>query len=206
MSDLLLNPEMADKLALLYEEMAADYDRAAAKIGLTCRGCPDNCCDSYFHHHTAIEWAYLWRGLRTLPPSALEAAQERARLCLDHYRAAEAAGTWPKMMCPLNENALCMLYLYRPMVCRTHGVAARLRRPDGKTLHFPGCFRCQELTAKPDTLAMDRTPLLRRLARLEETFLGGRLGALPKMRMTIAAMLLAGPPELISAEALSYLD
>jgi len=166
---------------------------------LSCQGCPDNCCDSYFLHHTAIEWAYLWHGLAALSPPLVEAAVARARLCLDHYLQATEAGTWPKIMCPLNENGLCILYLYRPMICRCHGVAARLRRPDGKTLHFPGCFRCQELTAQSNPAEMDRTPLLRRLARLEEDFLGECLGlspTRPKVKMTLAAMLVAGPPEL----------
>jgi len=193
MTGLALSPEMAGKLAVLYQEMEVDYDRTAAKIGLTCQGCSDNCCDSYFLHYTYIEWAYLWRGLRTLPPPLVETAQERARLCLDHYRQAEAAGLWPKIMCPLNQDGLCILYLYRPMLCRVHGVAARLRRPDGRTLHFPGCFRCQELLASPGSVSteMDRTALLRRLANLENAFLGGRLAALPKMKMPLAAMLVA---------------
>jgi hypothetical protein len=90
-----------------------------------------------------------------------------------------------------------MLYLYRPMICRTHGVPARLRRPDGRTPHFPGCFRCQELMTKPGSAAieMDRTALLRRLVTLENAFLGGRPAALPKMKMSLAAMLMTRPPE-----------
>jgi len=198
MTAMILSPATAEKLAVLYQEMEAVYDRTAAKIGLTCQECPDNCCDSYFLHHTVIEWAYLWRGLRTLAPSPLETVMARARLCLDHYHEAIKAETWPKIMCPLNENGRCMLYLYRPMICRCHGVPARLRHPDGKTLHFPGCFCCQELTARPGRAAeMDRTPLLRRLARLEEEFLGelNLSPKTPKVKMPLAAMLLAGPPE-----------
>ncbi|MDR0477686.1 MAG: hypothetical protein LBH14_07115 [Desulfobulbaceae bacterium] len=192
-----LTAEIAEKLAALYQEMEAGYDQVAIKVGLSCQGCPDNCCDSYFLHHTYIEWAYLWRGLATLAPPLVDAVVERARICLDHYRGAMEAAAWPKKMCPLNRDGLCILYLYRPMICRCHGVAARLRRPDGKTLHFPGCFHCQELTAPPGPAAeMDRTSLLRRLARLEEEFLGGRLGLLPKMKMTLADMLVAGPPKL----------
>jgi hypothetical protein len=195
-TSLALRPEIADKLAVLYQEMEAGYDRVAAKIGLTCQDCPDNCCDSYFLHYTYIEWTYLWRGLKTLSPALVEAAVDRARLCLDHYRQAEIAGVWPKIMCPLNQDGLCMLYLYRPMLCRTHGVPARLRRPDGRTLHFPGCFRCQELLAAPASVAaeMDRTALLRRLANLENAFVGEWPAAPRKMKMPLAAMLVAPPP------------
>ena len=192
-----LPPGIAEKLAVLYQEMEAGYDEAATKMGLICQGCPDNCCDSYFLHHTHIEWAYLWRGLATLTPALLEMVVERARICLNHYREVIEAGAWPKIMCPLNQDGLCILYLYRPMICRCHGVPARLRRPDGKILHFPGCFRCQELAIQPGLATeMDRTSLFRRLARLEEEFLGERFRLLPKTKMTLAAMLVAGPPEL----------
>ncbi|MDR3090348.1 MAG: hypothetical protein LBU39_11120 [Desulfobulbaceae bacterium] len=201
MSDLTLSATIAEKLATLYQEMEHGYDRVAANIGLTCAGCPDNCCDSYFLHHTYLEWAYLWRGLQTLAPSALEAAIARARLCLAHYREAEEAEQWPSIMCPLNQDGLCVLYLHRPMICRCHGVPARLRRQDGRALHFPGCFRCQELTARPGRSAsqaaaivqVDRTPLLRRLARLEDEFLDDQRGLLPRLKMTLADMLVVGP-------------
>ena len=86
------------------------------------------------------------------------------------------------------------------MICRTHGVPATLTRPDGQSLRFPGCFRCQEVvsasfavaTAAP---AMDRTILYQRLAQLETRFLGDRRGLLPKIKLTIAEMIVGGPPK-----------
>ena len=62
-----LSPDLSNQLKQLYADMQSDYDDVAALIGLTCTGCPDNCCDSYFLHHTYIEWAYLWQGLSFLP-------------------------------------------------------------------------------------------------------------------------------------------
>jgi hypothetical protein len=87
------------------------------------------------------------------------------------------------------------------MVCRTHGVPASLTRPDGKTLGFPGCFRCQEsldkLGLKEEAVpVMERTQLLRRLAMLEQRFLEGRRHLAPRVKKTIASMLTSGPPEL----------
>jgi hypothetical protein len=102
-------------------------------------------------------------------------------------------------MCPLNQQGLCVLYSYRLMVCRTHGVPAAMTRPDGRRLNFPGCFRCQELVAgraerQEGVASMERTPLLRRLALLENDLLEGRRHLYPKVRLTIARMLLQGPP------------
>jgi hypothetical protein len=103
-------------------------------------------------------------------------------------------------MCPLNEQGLCVLYKHRLLVCRTHGVPAAMTRPDGRTLRFPGCFRCQELVeARADgnvVPQVERTPLLQRLARLENDLLDHRRHLLPKIRMTIAEMLVKGPPSL----------
>ncbi len=63
MSELTLKPELSRKIAEIYQAMAAEYDIVAQQIPLTCEGCPDNCCDSYFQHYTYVEWAYLWEGL-----------------------------------------------------------------------------------------------------------------------------------------------
>ncbi len=46
--------------------MEETYNKIANKIGLTCEGCEDNCCVSYFQHHTHIEWAYLFKGLSSI--------------------------------------------------------------------------------------------------------------------------------------------
>jgi hypothetical protein len=86
------------------------------------------------------------------------------------------------------------------MICRTHGVPATLTRPDGQLLRFPGCFRCQEVvksayTRETDAPTMDRTILYKRLAQLEARFLGERRGLLPKIKLTIAEMIMAGPPK-----------
>ena len=104
-------------------------------------------------------------------------------------------------MCPLNEEGRCSLYAHRLMVCRTHGVPASMIRPDGRQLTFPGCFRCQELVEKrglgeDDTPLMERTELLTRLVRLEQEFLEGKRHMAPKVKRTISAMLISGPPEL----------
>jgi hypothetical protein len=101
-------------------------------------------------------------------------------------------------MCPLNEEGFCILYEHRMLVCRTHGVPAKMVRPDGRQLKFPGCFRCQEIVEKMDVSppSVERTSMLHRLALLESELLDNRRHLLPRVKMTIAEMLVKGPPEL----------
>lgn len=198
---MVLNPELIRQLEKLYADMEASYDDVAMQLDHSCNGCPDNCCDSYFLHHTYIEWAYLWHGIETLSDDRRKQILDRAtRYELDSERLI-GNGQRPKLMCPLNDDGRCSLYRYRLMVCRTHGVPASMVRPDGKNLSFPGCFRCQELVdrAKLDESevpVMERTALLRRLVMLEQEFVEGRRHLAPKVKRTIASMLLKGPPEL----------
>ena len=77
---------------------------------------------------------------------------------------------------------------------------ATLTRPDHQLLRFPGCFRCQEIVreryaAETDAPAMDRTILYQRLAQLESRLLGNRRDLYPKFKMTIAEMIVNGPPK-----------
>ena len=194
-----LSPDLSARFARLYEDMECSYDEVAALIGLTCTGCPDNCCDSYFMHHTYIEWGYLWEGLNELPPEKQQEILRRAQQYEQECISAGQRGERPQAMCPLNEGGRCMLYKHRLMVCRTHGVTASMTRPDGQKLEFPGCFRCQEILEeegndRPAAPVMDRTDLLRRLVLLEQEFLQSKHHVLPRVKMTIAGMLVSGPP------------
>ena len=90
------------------------------------------------------------------------------------------------------------MYEHRLLVCRTHGVPATMTRPDGQTLRFPGCFRCQEIVAGRDNREpsphVERTFLLRKLALLENELLENKRHLMPKVKITIAEMLVKGPP------------
>lgn len=189
--------KFAMQLAALYSDMEAAYDEAARALGLSCQDCPDNCCDSFFYHHTYIEWAYLWEGLKALPAAKREEILGRAAAYEEESEKILAEGGRPQLMCPLNEDGLCVLYPHRLMICRLHGVPSALTRPDGQSLRFPGCFRCQGIVGEEEVSALDRTPLLQRLASLEMKWLGPRRRALPKVKMTITRMLAEGPPALV---------
>lgn len=180
------------KLARLYADMDVAYEKAAAAVGLSCAGCTENCCISYFQHHTHVEWLYLRQGLAALPEKRRTAYLDRARAYVEDAAACLARGEVPGMMCPLNDDGLCGLHSHRLMICRLHGVPNVLLAPTG-IREFPGCGPCQRLTAgRRDVPVMDRTPLLRRLAGLEMELWGSRQDRPPKVDLTLADMLVHG--------------
>ncbi len=197
----LLAPALAARLADLYSRMQEAYATAAQAIGLSCQACADNCCVSFFQHHTHVEWAYLWQGLSALPEDRRAAYLQRAEDYLRQARFLLAQGLRPRLMCPVNDNGLCGIYAHRLMICRLHGVPNVLRRPDGREIAFPGCEPCQGLTqglAKGQEAApvLDRTPFYTELAALEMELLGARPRALSRVDLTLAEMLVLGPPKL----------
>lgn len=183
------------KLAALYGRMGQAYAAAAQAIGLSCEGCADNCCTSFFQHHTYVEWVYLWKGLEALPGDRRQDYEARAAAYVREAQDALSLGQRPRLMCPLNDQGLCGLYEHRLMICRLHGVPTVSVRPDGARQEFPGCFKAQELCAeRTDVAVLDRTALYRDLAQLEMEFLGSRLRQLPRVDLTLAEMIVRGKP------------
>lgn len=201
-----LTPKAAyRKLAAIYDKMVAQYSEASDTIGMTCNGCHDNCCLSFFQHHTYVEWAYMWEGLNQLPTDQLEEIKTKAQQYVDEAQAALSRGERPHIMCPLNlvdqKQGICGLYKHRLMICRMHGVPNVLVRPDGQQVQFPGCYRCQELTEQLEAdggivPVVNRTSLYKDLVMLEMQFVGKNLRQLPKVDHTIAEMIVLGPPRL----------
>ena len=200
MQEVILSDCMIVQVEEIYKKLQSQYDRAAKILSFSCYGCPDNCCDSYFLHHTYVEWAYLWIGFRQLEAERQDSLRQRSEGWLIESEKALSAGRRPQLMCPLNENGLCVLYTHRLLVCRTHGVPARMIKPDGQELRFPGCFRCQEIVAGyspgDEPPFVERTILLHNLADLENELLRGKRHLFPRVRITIAEMLVKGPPVL----------
>jgi hypothetical protein len=185
------------KLDGLYRRMEQAYAECAREMGLTCTGCPENCCTSYFQHHTYIEWAFLWKGLDAMDQGVRQNVLERSDGYVQEATLLLSQGLRPKIMCPLNEGGLCRLYSHRLMICRLHGVPNVLRMPDGRERMFPGCSRSQEIGRRMGKLPLiDRTRFYRELAQLELEFGGSKLRQLPRVNLTLAEMLVAGPPPL----------
>jgi len=189
-----LNPDLSRQIAELYHDMETAYDSTAKRLNFSCSGCPDNCCDSYFLHHTYSEWLYLWEGLRELEDSRFRDISEKAQRYIIESEASLAKGKRPIVMCPLNREGLCSLYSHRLMICRLHGVPSSFTRPDGQKMRFPGCFRCQEQVSANSIEPLDRTQFFRRLVDLETVLLGQRSMKLPRIKLTIAQMIVKGPP------------
>ncbi|MDZ7762016.1 MAG: hypothetical protein U5L00_17410 [Desulfovermiculus sp.] len=184
-----------ERLANVYATMESRYDEVASRLGLTCTQCTDNCCRSYFQHHTYIEWAYVWQGMNSLQPEHRQAVMDRAQENVDQCQELLAQGKQPRVMCPLNEQGLCILYPYRLMICRLHGVPNQVRMPNGQVKQFSGCQKCQDLTAKLSRIpVLDRTPLYIELVLLERELLGSRRRQLPHVDMTLSEMLVRGEP------------
>lgn len=195
----LKNPVLR-RLRELYARMDQAYAASATAIGLTCQGCKDSCCESLFRHHTYVEWTDLSLGFAALPDSRQAEIRAQAETYLRIHQNA-LPGTRPRVPCPVSierDGALaCGLYEHRPMVCRLHGVPNVLSRPGGQQSAFPGCDRAQDLAKTCPPALLDRTPLLGELARLEMDLLGReRMGKLSRVDLTIAEMLLMGPPRL----------
>lgn len=191
-----------DRLAALYDQMDAAYDKAAAPLGFTCADCAQNCCISHFQHHTYVEWAYFLEGLEQADPALAKRVVDKARENVEATQAALARGERPRVMCPVNVDGLCSIYRHRLMICRLHGVAHVLHRPDGRFVHYPGCPRFSELAADEPCVpgtdvrgpVIDRTPLYRELAAIEQAFLSSKARTLPKVDMTLAEMIVQGKP------------
>lgn len=199
LKEITLSPDLSGRLAEVYDAIQSEYDLVAGQVGLSCADCPDNCCDSYFLHYTYAEWAYLWEGIRELGLEQQERISEQAKQYIDASQPLLARGERPQLMCPLNDGGLCALYTHRLLICRLHGIPATMTRPDGQMLRFPGCFRCQEIFEmqhpETDAPAMDRSSILGKVALIESELLGGKRHLFPKVKRTIAEMIVEGPPK-----------
>jgi Fe-S-cluster containining protein len=178
-----------DKLSDLFTQMDTAYDTVADAYGFHCRGCTDNCCYSRFYHHTLLEYIYLNRGLDTLDDAHKKAILARAEQVVAINREEDRTGVPNKVMCPLNEDGMCQLYMHRPMVCRLHGMAHELCKPGLPPAKSPGCDLFTEQTRGVEYIPFDRTPLYVSLAQLERDF-RLKTGMTDRLKHTIAEMLL----------------
>lgn len=175
-----------DRLAGIYDSMDRAYRGMAALHGFECTGCEDNCCRTYFYHYTAAEYLYLLKGFAALEGPVREEIMDRARkMCKPGVRA--------DYLCPLNVDGLCILYPYRSMICRLHGLPYTVKRPDSRKEEGPGCdrFEAERLRKGLAYRRIDRTPFYRELALLELE-IRRSIPCPPRFKKTIAEMLRDG--------------
>ena len=164
------------------------WDVVAAGYGFKCSGCMDNCCTSFFFHHTFIEKAYLLSGLKTLTSGTQKEILSRAETYCNRTFSTGSEAASLRIMCPVNEEGRCLLYPYRPMICRLHGIPHEMKKPGGLPVKGPGC-RAGGFDEKP-YIAFDRTPFYRQMALLEMDFRKMRHLS-GKIKQTVAQMLLS---------------
>lgn len=180
-------PFLAD-LEKKFADMDAAYENAAGRYGFHCRGCEDSCCLTRFYHHTWAEYLYLREGFSKLAPERQNALKKQAETAIRDTSAAEKENRLIRVMCPLNEDDLCSLYRFRPMICRLHGIAHELHPPGRNTVYGPGCDTFTKQTAGKNCIRFDRTRFYTEMARLESG-LKQCLGIRDKIRMTVAEMI-----------------
>ena len=181
--------EFIERLKKIYATMDQAYRRAARHYRFKCDGCRDNCCRSRFYHHTVIEQAYLLEGLKTLTIKKQSEVKSRATDVFDQTSGGDVRKDAIRLMCPLNFDELCILYPYRPMICRLHGIPHELKKPGQGTLFGPGCETFGRRCGHKSYFKFDRTPFYRELAMLEQE-VKQTLGIEQKIRMTVAEMIL----------------
>ncbi len=144
---------------------------------------------SRFFHHTLLEVLYLKEGLAALAPQVLAGVMARAESVVAQTIALEKSDQPVRLMCPLNEAGRCILYAHRPMICRLHGIAHMLRRPDGQVQTGSGCDDFYLQCGPSPGGRLDRTPLYVAMAQLERQ-LRAELSFSRKIKMTIAEIIL----------------
>ncbi len=178
-----------DRLQNIFADMDRIYGIAAAHYGFQCQGCEDNCCLTRFYHHTDLEYLFIRRGFDNLDPPGRSAIRAKAEEVCRQTKLADNKGLPVRLMCPLNNDGLCILYHYRPMICRLHGIPHELQKPGQPVIHGPGCGAFDERCSDKSYYRFDRTQFYCQIARLENEFKQAA-GLTGKIKLTIAAMIL----------------
>jgi hypothetical protein len=177
------------RLSYIYEAMDKAYREGMAFYGLDCSGCEDNCCRTYFFHYTLAEYFYLLEGFSNLDAGRQREIAQRAEAMSDLRRKED-------YICPLNVSGRCLLYPYRAMICRLHGLPFVVHRPDGFREEGPGCPKLEKERALKDLPCrrIDRTPFYTDLADLERQ-IRTELRYFQRFKKTIAEMIRDGGKE-----------
>lgn len=181
-----MTKDIFQELRALYSQMDRAWDKIAGQYGFQCNGCTDNCCRSLFFHHTHIEKAFLIHGFAKLDTDKQKTIEGRAREYIEHTFQTAGPPESKKLMCPANENSKCLLYAYRPMICRLHGLPHELNRPGEPPLKGNGCDAGN--FDKKRYIPFDRTPFYRQMAQNEMDF-RKKSGKTGRLKETIAHML-----------------
>jgi len=188
---------MPETLSNLYQLMDDTWNRIAEAYQFKCNGCKDNCCQSLFFHHTHIEKAYLRYGFEQLKPDTQKDILNKTKYyCRETFPVSGEIKSL-KIMCPLNEKGRCILYPYRPMICRLHGLPHEIRKPGFNPLMGKGCET--GLFDEKPYIEFDRTPFYQNMAQIEAEY-RKKMKINHKIKETVAQMLLRSTENFPAAE------
>ena len=161
--------ELIPRLVELYRLMDSAYGEVGNRVGFSCHGCNGvECCTVDLTLHTSVEMLYLRRGFNALDTSKQLEILGRCREIVKAKEDDRLGEAYRNAVCALNFGGLCILYDYRPMICRLAGIPHVIKRPDNGTVESGGCIRYQSGFQKnhPD-LKIDRTGFYRQMASIE---------------------------------------
>jgi len=166
------------------------YAEAARYYGFDCKGCDRNCCKEFFCHYTLAEYMFLMHGLALLEQEDKRALFRRAEEVKQWYRLHDAARQSERVMCPLNRNGFCVLYAYRPMICRLQGIPHLVKTPGQPLRRGPGCHVFNEnIRMVPHAdCGFDHTPFYTEMAAIERE-IRNTLQYQDRYKKTVADML-----------------
>ena len=180
-----------ERLSEIYLSMDMKYQEAVEFYGFDCRGCDESCCLTLFYHHTFLEYLYIMKGFDTLQKGIRTEVEKQASYVLSTVKEAEKSDRPPRIMCPFNFDGLCIIYSFRPMICRLHGIPHEFKMPGKSVIYGPGCRVFDEQCDHKGYFKFDRTSFYIKMAGLENEFKQAS-GITGKFKMTIAEMILEG--------------
>ncbi|MBU1053173.1 MAG: hypothetical protein KKC46_05000 [Proteobacteria bacterium] len=180
---------LLNRLELIYNKMDDKYNKLCSYYGFYCTGCVDNCCFTRFYHHTFAEYLFIKKGFETLDLVNRNDLKVKADLICKQTIELDNSGLPVYLLCPLNHDGMCVLYAYRPMICRLHGLPHELLLPGRENKLSPGCDEFKVQCDSKEYMKFDRTPFYAEMAALEKD-MKKALDISERIKMTIAQMLI----------------
>lgn len=193
LNKILLQPDIYQpflrRLAIIFSEMDQLYQAAVDYYGFSCNGCLDNCCLTRFSHYTLLEYLYIRQGFNELNKKNQIQVRQKSKEIIHQTELLIVQKKVIRLMCPLNDKGLCQLYMFRPMICRLHGIPHEFQNPVlNKKRYGPGCQAFTDKCANKKYYKFDRTGFYLSLSSLEKK-IRKAFNFNQKLKMTIAEML-----------------
>lgn len=159
---------ISSRLQELYEQIDDIYRKVAIQSAFSCEGCDGaKCCTVDLIVHTFAEMLYMRRGLDALNQSTRLEINQRSKQIVELKRL-DSLGEYRNTVCAANLDGKCLIYNYRPMICRLAGIAHFIEKPNGTRVFGRGCDRFEHIVNDNISFEkIDRTPFYRKLAELE---------------------------------------